>query len=227
MSENCRSCGKRFSWLRKKNHCQLCQEELCRDCVSQTTLSWGILDYQHITRIEGATYELVLGNNNMVGYRVMRPLDFPKIYTLCNPCKDKMSERIIGFKAEINNRLASIIVTPRSHVPGYRVIKSLGIVEYFPRGAGTPLLSSRYNIGPISFLKTEALKRGANALINYQETHIKRLNQYIPPKLKGTWEDFIPGFREQKYQKYQYQQPTYTKIPVFKAKAVIVRKIQD
>ena len=227
MSENCNTCGRKFGWLRMKYRCELCQEEFCKDCISQTTVSWAIYGNKLFPLVGEPGCELVFRNNE-VRYRVMRPMDVSKRYTLCKLCNDKMIEKIEDFKVEIKNKLDSIIVTHRNHVPGYTVVKSFGFVEYRFDRPGAPLIfdpSKRFKMAT-DFLKSEALKLGANALINFQKTYIERLNPLSPhPKPKTTWEDFIPGYGELKYQKYQ--QPTYTKIPVIKAEAVVIQKIKD
>lgn len=224
MSEKCFSCKKKFGWLREKHSCKLCGEKFCNDCISQATLSNGIYGNKLMTTIGEPRFELILKDKN-ISYRIMNQQDFTKSCLLCKICKSKITKKIKEFREEITNRLDSILVTTEGNFPGYRIIKNLGIISccqpdvLFDPGKGIKLA--------MPFLKYEVMKRGGNALINFQQTFIKKANLPAPQKPITSWEDFIPGYREQIYQKYQKQTPHYFKIPKYQAQAVVIQKIKD
>jgi len=204
MSDLCFNCRKIFGLFRKKYYCEICQKEFCKNCIFRTSLSWG--------KFEGLRYKIVI-KNNKVSYRVIDKLSL-KIYSLCISCENIMKEKIRNFKVEIKNKLDSIIVTAQNFIPGYKVIRSFGVIKYHPHSP-EGLLGK----GSIDYLKNEAIRFGANAFINYKKTYTQKLSSLPPQKTGLTPLDYVPGYPKRK--------PIFIKIPIFQAEAVRIQKIKE
>lgn len=216
MSESCYACGKGFSWISKKHLCDMCQKAFCKDCTVRTNLSWGSFG--------DPQYRVIVDSGRVRYKRVGARTRFSKVYTLCKQCEEKIRKRMVEFQSETKQKFDSMVVTSNSLVPGYEIIARLGFIEYPPRRPRVAMFDP-YRREGIAYLKKEALKRGANALINFKRTYIEKI---YPPKLpnsRPTPLDFVPGYRERKYR--QRQQPLITRSSILKAEAVLIQKIKD
>lgn len=232
MSELCSSCEKKFGLFRKRHTCDLCKKEFCGACISNTPLSWG--GYKE------PRYELVFEKGG-VGYRPLSAYGLTKVYALCTACKNHVNEKIRVFTAEARKQYASIVLTENDHVPGYAIVKRCGFLEYRP-DKHMPALSHGYSAPPVlhtntpmapvpdarafDHLRLQAVKRGANALINVRVTyHNKFVPPPPPPTSRRTPLDFVPGYVESRWR--EQCRPTYKKIPVYEAEAVVIEKETD
>jgi len=182
-------------------------------------MSWSISEQKLIPIIGEPRFEIVLKNGG-IGYKIMNQQASSNRAMLCQECKAKVSKKIDSYRIEIKKKLDTLPLTPNRNVPGYRIIRNLGVVEYSPVPSNMFDQSKKFESALI-FLKSEALKRGGNALINFKKTLIKKPNQSAPPRPKQTWQDFIPG-----YGKPKYLLPGYMELPLFKAEVVVVQKLE-
>jgi hypothetical protein len=146
-----------------------------------------------------------------------------------------MTEKTARFKSDIENKLKSVIVTSNSRIPGHEIVMRLGSVQYLPRDHVDSSLSLLTDQEALRFLKQEALRLGANALINLHKTKVAKTPAFLgpPPPQKfrhfdfPTPLDYVPSYRQEKEQLSVYRRLSIGKEQVvFRAEAVIIRRLK-
>lgn len=206
MSEFCEACGNKFTFFRKKQTCALCKGEFCNNCSVQAGLSWG--------NFNEPMYGIFI-NNQKVTYRILGGTEFPKQYTLCIDCKNEIDRKMESFKEEANEKLNSVIITDKPWIPGYKILARLGYVES-NKLYSLPSYGKSERDRVENYFRNEAVKLGANALINYHKTYIERMVEGPQTRSYRTPQDFM--------RINQPIPPKIIRIPIIRAEAVKIQK---